>query len=153
MNPTLRTPHAKMEIAVLLGLTGRHPPEPLWSLLPALRPAATTMLGNATPPIDRKSGSPASRTASPFTAPTKLRLDPDRIAARAAAHVAVHRLRRCPRSLDAGRFDLGAAHQDHQNRPPDKGCQRWSIGVYNPDLDPDGRDAEKIVDYIAKGPT
>ena len=45
MNPTLRTPHANMEIAVLLGLTGRHPPEPLWSLLPALRPEATTMLG------------------------------------------------------------------------------------------------------------
>jgi hypothetical protein len=30
------------------------------------------------------------------------------------------------------------------------GCRVWSIGVYNPDLDPDGREAKRIVAYLAK---
>jgi arginase len=30
------------------------------------------------------------------------------------------------------------------------GCRGWSVGVYNPDLDPDGRDAEAIVAYLVR---
>ena len=30
------------------------------------------------------------------------------------------------------------------------GCRGWSVGVYNPDLDPDGRDADQIVDYLVR---
>jgi hypothetical protein len=30
------------------------------------------------------------------------------------------------------------------------GCRGWSIGVYNPDLDPHRRDAERIVAYLAQ---
>jgi hypothetical protein len=29
------------------------------------------------------------------------------------------------------------------------GCRGWSVGVYNPDLDPDGSDAQRIVGYVA----
>ena len=29
------------------------------------------------------------------------------------------------------------------------GCRGWSVGVYNADLDPDSRDAEQIVAYLA----
>ena len=29
------------------------------------------------------------------------------------------------------------------------GCRGWSIGVYNPNLDPDSRDAKQIVAYLA----
>ena len=29
------------------------------------------------------------------------------------------------------------------------GCRGWSIGVYNSDLDPHGRDAKRIVTYLA----
>ena len=28
------------------------------------------------------------------------------------------------------------------------GCRGWSIAVYNPDLDPYGRDAQRIVAYL-----
>jgi arginase len=28
------------------------------------------------------------------------------------------------------------------------GCRGWSVGVYNPDLDPDGRDARQVVAYL-----
>jgi len=28
------------------------------------------------------------------------------------------------------------------------GCRGWSVGVYNPDLDPDGVDAKRIVSYL-----
>jgi arginase len=28
------------------------------------------------------------------------------------------------------------------------GCRGWSIGVYNADLDPDGRDAKRVVAYL-----
>jgi arginase len=31
-----------------------------------------------------------------------------------------------------------------------EGCRGWSIGVYNPDLDPDGADARRIVAYTAE---
>jgi hypothetical protein len=30
------------------------------------------------------------------------------------------------------------------------GCRGWSIGVYNPDLDPDGREAKRVVAYLAE---
>jgi arginase len=30
------------------------------------------------------------------------------------------------------------------------GCRGWSIGVYNADLDPDGRDARQVVAYLAE---
>jgi arginase len=30
-----------------------------------------------------------------------------------------------------------------------EGCRGWSVGVYNPDLDPDGREAQRIVAYLA----
>jgi arginase len=30
------------------------------------------------------------------------------------------------------------------------GCRGWSIGVYNADLDPDGRDAQRVVSYLAE---
>ena len=29
-------------------------------------------------------------------------------------------------------------------------CRSWSLGVYNPDLDPDGHDARRIVRYLAE---
>jgi hypothetical protein len=30
-----------------------------------------------------------------------------------------------------------------------RNCAGWSIAVYNPDLDPGGRDARRIVDFVA----
>jgi SAM-dependent methyltransferase len=30
------------------------------------------------------------------------------------------------------------------------GCRGWSIGVYNPDLDPEGREARRLVAYLAE---
>ena len=30
------------------------------------------------------------------------------------------------------------------------GCRGWSIGVYNADLDPDSRDARRIVAYLGE---
>jgi arginase len=30
------------------------------------------------------------------------------------------------------------------------GCRGWSVSVYNADLDPDGRDARRIVEYITQ---
>ena len=30
------------------------------------------------------------------------------------------------------------------------GCRGWSVGVYNADLDPDGRDAQRVVSYLAE---
>ena len=29
------------------------------------------------------------------------------------------------------------------------GCRGWTLGVYNPDLDPESRDARRIVAYIS----
>ena len=30
------------------------------------------------------------------------------------------------------------------------GCRGWSVGVYNPDLDPEGRAARQVVTFLAE---
>lgn len=160
---------ANMEIALLLGLTGRHAPEPLRNLLPALRPEAITMLGQRDAAYRQEIGVASIADRVALHGADELRLDPDRIAARAAAHVAAQAstwwLHVDLDVLDGKEFAACGAAQDPsmpegltweqlteitRTALQTNGCRGWSVGVYNPDLDPDGREARRIVTYLAE---
>ena len=160
---------ANMEVALLIGMTGQHAPEPLRSLVPALRAEAIAMLGQRDAAYRDEIGASSIADRVLLHDAAELRRDHERIAAEAAAHVAAQasawwlhvdldvldgeEFRACgaagdpsmPQGLtwaqltDTTRTALGT-----------EGCRGWSIGVYNPDLDPDGRDARRIVAYVTE---
>jgi arginase len=160
---------ANMEIALLLGMTGQHAPQPMRSRLPALRPEAIAMLGQReTRTTAPKSASRASQTASVSTAwrsfaaiqnSSRHRRLPTLLAGllvggctststcsteRSSAPAVLPAMHRCRKGLTWANLTSATRTvlQTH-------GCRGWSIGVYNPDLDPDGRDAQRIVAYLA----
>ncbi|MBV9800220.1 MAG: arginase family protein [Solirubrobacterales bacterium] len=159
---------ANMEIALLLGMTAERAPEPLRRKLPALRREAVEMLGQRDANYREEIG--VSSIAGPVRIHTaqEVRRDPERIAARAAAHVAAQapgwwlhidldvldrtEFRACGAASDASMpqglswaqltdVTRTALHAD--------GCRGLSISCYNAGLDPDGRDAKQIVAYVA----
>jgi arginase len=159
---------ANMEIALLLGMTGDRAPQSLRRLLPALGPEAIEMLGQRDEGYRREIGvSSIARRVRVHTA-QEVRLDPEQTAARAAARVGASasgwwlhvdldvldrdEFRACgsasDRSMPSGLTwtQLTAITQAALRAD---GCRGWSIAVYNPDLDPDSRDAKQIVAYLA----
>lgn len=163
---------ANMEIALLLGLTGKHAPEPIRMRMPALEPDAIVMLGQRDENYRREIGAPSIGDRVHIHNADEARRDPERLAARAAAL-----LSNCAAAwwlhvdldvLDRDEFRAcGAAHDD--SMPPgltwsaltaitqaalrDDRCRGWSIGVYNADLDPDNQDAQRILTYLANTTT
>jgi arginase len=160
---------ANMEVALLLGLTGEQLPQSLSGRLPALRPEAIAMLGQRDVAYrqDIRVSSIADRVI--LHGADEVRRDPDRLSTRAAAHVAAQAtawwLHIDLDVLDRKEFRACGAAND-PSMPEGltwkqltritkaalqtKGCRGWSIGVYNPDLDPDNRDANQIVTYISE---
>ena len=160
---------ANMEVALLLGMTGRHAPAPLRSRLPALRPATIAMLGQRDANYRLEIGVASIADRVPLHGADELRRDPEQLAARAVAHVATcasgwwlhvdldvldgKEFRACGAAGDPSMpegltwADLTAITRTVLRSD---GCRGWSIGVYNPDLDPDRRDAERIVRYLAE---
>jgi arginase len=160
---------ANMEIALLLGLTGEHAPEPLRTKLPALQHDTIEMLGQRDAKYREQIGVGSIADRVRLRTAQEVRCDPEGITAEATARIANNVagwwLHIDLDVLDGEEFSsCGAA--DDPSMPPgltwseltavtkialrSTGCQGWSIGVYNPDLDPDGYDARRIVAYIAE---
>ena len=159
---------ANMEIALLLGLTGEQAPEPMRSRFPALRPEAIAMLGQRDANYRREIGMSSIADRVRLHGVEELRRDPESTAAEAAAHVAgqasgwwLHvdldvldgkEFRACGAATEPSMPEgLTWAQLTDVTRAALQvdGCRGWSIGVYNTDLDPDGRDAQRIVAYVA----
>jgi arginase len=160
---------ANMEVALLLGMTGHDAPEPLRSRLPALRPEAIAMLGQRDANYRREIGVASIADRVRLHGADDLRRHPEQLAARAAAHVAARatgwwlhvdldvldgkEFRACGAAGDPSMpegltwDDLTAITRAALRTD---GCRGWNIGVYNADLDPDRRDAERIVSYLAE---
>ena len=158
---------ANMEIALLLGMTGADAPESVRSRLPALRPEAIAMLGQRDAGYRAEIGVPSMADRVVLRGAEEVRRDPGQMAAQAAAHVAAQAsgwwLHVDLDVLDAEAFRACGAAGD-PSMPEGLtwaqltqvtttvlqagGCRGWSIGVYNADLDPDGRDAKRVVDYL-----
>jgi arginase len=160
---------ANMEIALLLGMTGQHAPQPIRSRLPALRPETIAMLGQRDANYRREIGVSSIADRVLLHGADELRRDPEQIAAQAAAHVAAQAsgwwLHVDLDVLDGNEFRACGAASDRsmpqgltwaelseitRTSLQTEGCRGWSIGVYNPDLDPDGREAKRVVAYLAE---
>jgi arginase len=159
---------ANMEIALLLGMTGQHAPQQMRSRLPALRPETVAMLGQRDANYRSEIGVASIADRVRLHGAEELRRDPKQLAAQAAADVAgrasgwwLHvdldvldrkEFRACGAASDTSMpegltwADLTSATRTVLQTD---GCRGWSVGVYNPDLDPDGRDAQRIVAYLA----
>jgi len=159
---------ANMEIALLVGMTGQHAPQPMRSRLPALRPETIVMLGQRDANYRSEIGVASIADRVLVHGAEELRRDPRQLAAQAAALVAgrapgwwLHvdldvldrqEFRACGAASDPSMpegltwADLTSATRTVLQVD---GCRGWSVGVYNPDLDPDGRDAQRIVAYLA----
>jgi arginase len=160
---------ANMEIALLLGMTGADAPESMRSRLPALRPEAIAMLGQRDAGYRHEIGVSSIADRVLLDGAEELRRDPEQLAAQAAAHVAAQAsgwwlhvdldvldgasFRACGAAGDPSMPEgLTWAELTHVTRTALQagGCRGWSIGVYNADLDPDGRDAKGVVAYLAE---
>lgn len=159
---------ANMEIALLLGMTGQHAPQPMRSRLPVLRPETIAMLGQRDANYRSEIGVSSIADRVRLHGAEELRRDPEQIAALAAAHVAVQacgwwlhvdldvldgkEFRACGAASDVSMPEgLTWAELTSVTRTALQadGCRGCSIVVYNPDLDPEGRDAQRIVAYLA----
>jgi arginase len=160
---------ANIEIALLLGTSENHAPQPLQRLLPALRPEAIEMLGQRDDGYRREIGVSTIAERVRIRTAQEVKRDAEQTAARAAARVGAQasgwwlhvdldvldrrEFRACGAASDPSMPDgLTWAQLTGITRAALRadGCRGWSIGVYNPDLDPDRRDAKQIVAYLAR---
>jgi arginase len=158
---------ANMEIALLLGLTGERAPQPLRGWLPALPPARSRY---SDPVITSTVEARTSRrwlTAKWLRAADEMSADPAGSARMAVEHVAEHTSRWWLHiDLDVlARSDFAACGAPGEvplaggltwrqlteisaSALRGGGCAGWSVSVYNPDLDPGGRAARRIVEFV-----
>jgi arginase len=160
---------ANMEIALLLGMTGASAPESMRGRLPVLAPEAIAMLGQRDADYRDEIGVSSIADRVLLHGAEEVGRDPEPIAARAAAHVGAQAhgwwLHVDLDVLDASAFRACGAASDPsmpegltwaqltqvtRTALQAGGCRGWSIGVYNADLDPDGRDAQRVVSYLAE---
>jgi arginase len=158
---------ANMEVALLLGLTGKDLPESTGRRLPALRAEALAMLGQRDSAYRNEISVTTIADRVRLQAAAEVRRNPEQLASEAAAHVAAHApawwLHVDLDVLDAREFHACGAATDPlmpegltweqltkitRTALRTDGCRGWSVGVYNTDLDPDGQDARRVVAYI-----
>jgi arginase len=158
---------ANMEIALLLGLTGKHAPQPLRRRLPALRADAVAMLGQRDAGYRNEIDVVTIADRVRLHDAAEVRRDVEQLASEAIAHVAAHApawwLHVDLDVLDRREFhSCGAATDplmpegltwEHLTKITRtvlsaEGCRGWSLGVYNSDLDADGQDARRVVAYM-----
>jgi arginase len=160
---------ANMEVALLLGMTGADAPASMRSRLPALTREAIAMLGQRDADYRDEIGVSSIADRVLLRGAEEVRREPEPMAARAAARVGAHApgwwLHVDLDVLDASAFRACGAAGD-PSMPEGLtwaqltqvtstalqagGCRGWSVGVYNADLDPDGRDAQRVVAYLAE---
>jgi arginase len=159
---------ANMEVAFLLGLTGQQAPEPLRRAVGVLRPEAIAMLGMRDERYRREVAVPTVADRVRLRPATDLHEDPatagrqaaEQVAARASGwwlHIDLDVLDReafsaCGAASDDSMpgglswAELGALASSALGAG---GAGGWSLGVYNPDLDPERRAAQRIVSFVA----
>jgi len=159
---------ANMEVAMLLGLTGQRAPEPLRSGVGVLRTEATAMLGMRDDLYRGQIGVPTIAGRVRLVPAADLHQDPGEAGRRAAAQAASHAsgwwLHIDFDVLDRDEFSAcGAAGEVAlpgglswaelteltSSALRAGGVRGWSLGIYNPDLDPQRRAAGRIVNFVA----
>jgi arginase len=159
---------ANMEVGLLLGITGQLAPAQLRRHLPALEPAALAMLGPRDHALRRtlNLASLADRGVF-FRGYEAIAAEPAQVAREAVEHV----LQTAPAwwlhtDLDVLAQDIFTAGRvpDDEEEPGGLdwpqlteltlaalacgGCAGWSIAIYDPEQDPGGTEARRIVQYV-----
>jgi arginase len=159
---------ANMEVAFLLGLTGQDAPAPLRRAVGVLEPEALVMLGMRDERCRREAGVPTIADRVRLRPATELHQDPAaagrRVAERVAAQASGWWLHIDLDVLDGEEFSAcGAAGDPAMSGGLSwaelgavatsalgvGGACGWSLGVYNPDLDPERQAAERIVRFVS----
>jgi arginase len=159
---------ANMEIALLLGMTGESAPDQIRNRLPALTPESLEMLGQRDANFRAEIDVSSIADRVHLHRVDQVLSDPEAIAEEAAARVAGHSagwwLHVDLDVLDGAEFGACGAATDPsmpqgltwgaltaitRTALRTDGCRGWSIGVYNTDLDPYGREAAKVVAFMA----
>jgi arginase len=160
---------ANMEVAFLLGLTGRQAPEPLRSRAGVLRPEAIVMLGMRDDHYRREIGAATIAGQVRLLTAEDVHAGPARAGTQAAGQVASQAggwwLHTDLDVLAGAEFSAcGAAHDPAMpgglswaeltgvvsSALRAGGCRGWSVGVYNPDLDPKRRSARQVVTFLTE---
>jgi len=158
---------ANMEIALLLGLTGERTPQPLRGWLPALAPGAIAMLGPRDQLYRRGADVPTVADRVWLRSADEVSADPAGSARMAVEHVAGHASRwwfhidldvlarsdfaacGAPGEVSlAGGLTWRQLTEISASALRGGGCAGWSVSVYNPDLDPGGTAARRIVEFV-----
>jgi arginase len=160
---------ANMEVALLLGLTGQQAPEPLRSRAGVLQPEAIVMLGMRDERYRRETGVPTIAGRVQLLTADDVHADPAAAGTQAAGRVASAAagwwLHTDLDVLAGDQFSACGAADDPampgglswaeltavvSSALRAGGCRGWSVGVYNPDLDPERRAARQIVTFLAQ---
>jgi arginase len=159
---------ANMEIALLLGLTGEQAPAALRARLPVLQFGQIAMLGPRDHAHRRELDVPTLADRVLLRTPDELSADPEERAREAVGHVAA-RTSGWWLHVD---LDVLAEEEFAARGAPGEdsmsggltwvqltelisaalrvgGCRGWSVVIYNPEKDPDGREARRIVRFVA----
>lgn len=158
---------ANMEVALLLGLTGQQAPEPPRSRAGRLRPEALVMLGMRDKAYRRKLGVPTIAGLVRLVPAADLHADPAEVGRQAARQAASQApgwwLHIDFDVLDREEFSACGAEGEvmlpgglswaelsalASSALGTSGIRGWSLGVYNPDLDPEGQSARRIVGLV-----
>jgi arginase len=159
---------ANMEVALLLGLTGHGAPQPLRRSMGVLQPDAIAMLGMRDELYRREIAAPTIADRVRLRPASDLHQAPAEAGRRAAEQVAAQAsgwwLHIDLDVLDGKEFSACGAASDPAmagglswselgavaaSALEVGGACGWSLGVYNADLDPDRRAAERIVKFVA----
>jgi arginase len=160
---------ANMEVALLLGLTGQQAPEPLRSRAGVLRPEAIVMVGMRDAQYRRETAVPTIAGQVRLLTAGDVHAGPARAGTQAAEQVtsrapgwwlhtdldvlAGDQFSACGAASDPA-MPGGLSWAEHNAVVSSAlragGCRGWSVGVYNPDLDPERRAARQIVKFLAQ---
>lgn len=158
-----------MEVAFLRGLTGDQAPEPLRSRARVLAPEAIVMLGMRDQQYRRETGIPTIAGRVRLLTEEKVHASPAAAGSQAARQVAAQspgwwlhidldvlageEFRACGAAHDPampGGLSWDELTAVVTSALQAGGCRGWSLGVYNPDLDPDRRSASQVVTFLAE---
>jgi arginase len=158
---------ANMEVGLLLGLTGQLAPDALRSRLPALSEQSLAMLGMRDERLRRELNvaSLADRGVL-FHDHEETAADPAGRARDAVAHLPAQwwlhtdldvlalselNAQRVPGDVDEeGGLTWSQLTEAVVSALEAGGCRGWSITIYDPDQDPDGSEARRIVRFVAE---
>ena len=169
MDRSLSGEAANMEIAILLGMTGERLPPPLDKSFGALEPEALAMLGPRDLAWRREFGVESVADRVLLRHSGEVSADPAGAAREAVRCISLHAsnwwLHTDLDVLDERDFSArgapgeltlsGGLTWQHltevvQTALRIGGCRGWSLAIYNPDLDPDGSQARRIVQFVAE---